>query len=100
MTAFGLSTAGAIPFVAVLGMTTMIFFGYLDCRYLREERLFRQLYNEARRGKVEAYSMDRRPYLDRCPWSSVLKSWAITGFYAPLMLVGSASLAWSIVQAV
>ncbi|THV42119.1 hypothetical protein [Glycomyces buryatensis] len=100
MTAFGLAAAGAIPLVSVLGLTAMAFFGFLDCRYLREERLFRELYNDARQGLVETYSMDRSAYLGRCRWPAVVRSWSITSFYVPLALVGGASLTWSLVQPV
>lgn len=98
VTAFGFSAAGSIPLISLLGLTAMVFFGFLDCRYLREERLFRHLYNDACRGLVETYSMDRSAYLKRCPWRTVMRSWSISGFYAPLAMVGSGSLTWSILQ--
>ncbi|SDL72952.1 hypothetical protein SAMN05216298_4941 [Glycomyces sambucus] len=95
MAAFGISAAGSVPLFSVLGLTSMGFFTYLDCRYLREERLFRCLYEDARRGLLQVYSMDRSAYLERCSWRSVFKSWSIVGFYAPSALVGAGSLVWS-----
>lgn len=95
MAAFGISAAGSVPLFSVLGLVAMGFFSYLDCRYLREERLFRCLYEDARKGLVGVYSMDRTAYLDECTWGSVLKSWSILGFYLPSALVGAGSLLWS-----
>ena len=95
MAAFGISAAGSVPLFSVLGLTSMGFFGYLDCRYLREEKLFRFLYEDARQGLLQVYSMDRSAYLGECSWGSVIKSWSIVGFYLPSALIGAGSLAWS-----
>lgn len=94
MAAFGFSATRAIPFVAVLGLITVCFFGVLDSYYLREERLFRELYNDARRGQIEVYSMDKNAYRGRCPQRKVVRSWSIAGFYGPLAVVGAIALVW------
>ena len=52
--AFGFSATEAVPFVAGLGIVVVFLFSLLDTYYLREERLFRFLYDEARSGKVES----------------------------------------------
>lgn len=94
MAAFGFSATRAVPFVAVLGLITVCFFAVLDSYYLREERLFRELYNDARKGQLEVYSMDKNAYRDRCLRRAVVRSWSIAGFYGPLALVGVIALVW------
>lgn len=94
--AFGFSATKAVPVVAGLGLTVVIFFGVLDSYYLREERLFRYLYDDARRGLVEVYSMNKNDYAGRCTRGCVFRSWSVCGFYGPLLLVGLAALVWSL----
>lgn len=95
MATFGYSATTAVPFVAVLGLIAVCFFGVLDAYYLREERLFRELYNDARRGWIEVYSMDKNAYKDRCPRGKVIRSWSVAGFYGPLAMVGTLALFWA-----
>ena len=98
MTAFGFSSTAGLPFISLLGLAAVYFFAALDCRYLREEQLFRELYDHARRGLAEVYSMDRSSYRKSVPWSRIIRSWSVTGFYAPLAIIGLGSLAWSLSQ--
>lgn len=93
--AFGFSTAKAVPVVAGLGLVVVVFFAILDSYYLREERLFRCLYDDARQGKVTVYSMNKNDYTSRCTRRTVIRSWSVFGFYGPLLLVGSVALIWS-----
>ena len=72
------------------------FLRILDSYYLREERLFRYLYDDARRGKVGVYSMNKNEYSSKCKRRSVICSWSVLGFYGPLLLVGLGALSWSI----
>ena len=74
----------------------VVFFGILDSYYLREERLFRYLYDDARRGLIEVYSMKKNDYRVRCTRRSVLCSWSVFGFYGPLLLVGLGALVWAV----
>jgi hypothetical protein len=94
--AFGFSTTRAAPAVAALGLVVVIFFGTLDSYYLREERLFRYLY-DARQGNIEVYSMNKNDYSVKCDRRSVVRSWSVLGFYGPLLLVGLGALTWSMV---
>lgn len=94
--AFGFATTKATPVVAGLGFVVVIFFGILDSYYLREERLFRCLYDDARQGKVVVYSMNKNDYSSQCKRWSVIRSWSVLGFYGPLLLVGLGALVWSI----
>jgi hypothetical protein len=83
--------------VGLLGALGVLLFGLLDARYLREERKFRALYDDARKGCSDAYDMNTRPYGQRrdssfsssCAWRSVLTSWSLWGFYGPLLLVAA-----------
>ena len=47
---FGFAAAKTVPAVAVLGMVVLVFFAWLDSYYLWEERKFRRLYDDARKG--------------------------------------------------
>lgn len=94
--AFGFSATKAVPVVAGLGLAVVIFFGILDSYYLREERLFRYLYDDARRGNVVVYSMNKNDYSSKRKGLSVIGSWSVLGFYGPLLLVGLGVLIWSI----
>lgn len=95
MAAYGYSATTAIPFVAMLGLIAACLFGVLDSYYLREERLFRELYNDARMGCIDVYSMDKNIYKNRCPRRAVIRSWSVAGFYGPLALVGALGLFWA-----
>ena len=96
--AFGFSATKAAPVVAGLGVVVVIFFGILDSYYLREERLFRYLYDDARKGNVEVYSMNKNDYSSRCKRGSVIRSWSLLGFYGPLLLVGLGMMVWAILR--
>jgi hypothetical protein len=96
--AFGFSATKAVPVLAGLGLMVVIFFGILDSYYLREERLFRYLYDDARQGNVEVYSMNKNDYSINCKRRSVIRSWSVLGFYGPLLLVGLGTLTWSILE--
>jgi len=94
--AFGFSATTAVPVVAGLGLVVVIFFGILDSYYLREERLFRYLYDDARQCKVGVYSMNKNEYSSKCKRRRVIGSWSVLGFYGPLLLVGLGALGSSI----
>lgn len=91
--------------VGLLGVGATVLFGTLDAHYLRQERAFRALYREAINGRVNLYEMNNRPYYDcpngdeddmreeNCRWQKVAGSWAIAGFYLPIVLVGLMILA-------
>lgn len=78
-------------------MVVLGFFAWLDSYYLWEERKFRSLYDDARRAKVEVYSMNKDAYAAACPRLAVIKSWAIVGFYGPLLAVGLLAVLWSFI---
>lgn len=99
MKGWALTTAGAVfTFaaqqktwgVATIGFLPILAFFGLDAYYLRQERLFRCLYDDVRRGNVEPFLMDHRPYVanDKCTWSSTLRSAPLCGFYGLLASAG------------
>lgn len=92
---FGFSASRAEPFVAALGIVVVAVFAVLDSYYLREERLFRCLYNSAREGGVKVYSMDKDAYAKCVTRREVICSWSVLGFYLPLALGGVAALLWA-----
>jgi hypothetical protein len=93
--AFGFSSTKAVPVVATLGLVAICFFGLLDSYYLREERLFRLLYDKARVGAIAVYSMNKDAYRGLCTKRQVVRSWSVAGFYGPLLLLGGLALLWA-----
>lgn len=87
--------------VAILGMTAVLSFGFLDAHYLRQERAFRALYRAAIDRRVPIYEMNNSVYYgksngddedereENCRWQRVLWSWSIAGFYLPILGVGA-----------
>lgn len=94
---FSYSLTKTAPAVSVVGLAAVVLFGMLDARYLREERRYRSLYEDARRGSVQVYDMRAGDYGDRtcdrfdprCAWRAVVKSWSLWGFYGPIASVGT-----------
>lgn len=78
------------PDYLFIGMLPVIGFWYLDAFYLRQERLFRKLYNDIA-GKEESeidFCMNTQPYIvdvDSCV--KVMFSRTLRMFYAGLILV-------------
>ena len=73
--------------LAIIGLVPLLCFWYLDAFFLRQERLFRYLYDDVRRPQstVETMSMDLRPYLALAPWPDVTVSRTLLLFYGPLV---------------
>ncbi len=99
--ALGYAVAKDASHVAWLAAFAVLMFGLLDARYLREERKFRCLYEDARQGRVELFDMRTKTYGDRkdpsydrgCRWWSVVRSWSQWSFYGPILLVAVLILA-------
>lgn len=87
---YGFAASQDEPSVAFLGLVLVGFLVMLDTRYLREEKLFRKLFEAARKMEVEVYSMNKSLYTgDKdCRLGSVVASWSVAGFWGPLALVG------------
>jgi hypothetical protein len=91
----GYAVAKDASHVAWLTIFSAVMFGLLDARYLREEKKFRCLYDDARYGNVELFDMYAHRYGDRkdsayskkTRWRSVIASWSVWLFYGPILLV-------------
>ncbi|MFC9795312.1 hypothetical protein ACFVJI_21970 [Streptomyces sp. NPDC127584] len=81
---------------AGLASLSILGFWLLDAYYLRQERIFRALYEAARQPgtSVELFSMDVRPYISAIRWLTVVKSQTLVNFYGVLSLVNLAVAAW------
>jgi hypothetical protein len=76
------------PGIAALALLPVIAFSVADANYLRVERQFRAVFN-----RVRTESWDAMPTFDinldsatKPSFSSVITSWSIVWFYAPLAL--------------
>jgi len=95
---FAVSISVASVWLVATALFPTVAFALLDARYLREERLFRRLYDAVRRDrdkdrheepdKVEAFSMDTQPYEKHVKeiWKIIL-SVSILPFYGSIALV-------------
>lgn len=66
-------------------------FGWLDYYYLRQERLFRELYNDVRKWKETDFSMATQKYgetVDKRRRFGIQLPNTLFWFYAPLLLAG------------
>ncbi|WP_329021507.1 hypothetical protein [Streptomyces sp. NBC_00690] len=81
--------------IAVVGLVPVLCFWFLDGYFLRQERLYRHLYDDARRpdSTVEMLSMNVGPYLLRTPWLPVTMSKTLTLFYGALVVADLAIVA-------
>ncbi|MDB5876460.1 MAG: hypothetical protein JWQ07_5902 [Ramlibacter sp.] len=86
--------------VAVVGVLAVCAFWYLDAFFLRQERLYRCVYEaviDPADDTVRPYSMVTTPFMsvDRNRWPAVITSRALLPFFVLLILTGSVSAAWS-----
>ncbi|RFS81967.1 hypothetical protein D0T12_30160 [Actinomadura spongiicola] len=91
---YGLAASGSNPWLALAATGLNVAFWWLDGYFLRQERLFRCLYNDARKpdSAVEPFSMDTRPYLGD-PYTAprkVTMSHTLLVFYGALLVTGVA----------
>ncbi|WP_431034943.1 hypothetical protein ACQYWQ_14145 [Streptomyces sp. P6-2-1] len=74
--------------IALSGIVPLLGFWYLDSYFLRQERLFRALYEEARTpdSTVEMLSMNVGPYLARVTLAKAAFSQTLVLFYGALLI--------------
>ncbi|MFB8217695.1 hypothetical protein [Streptomyces anulatus] len=89
---FGLLAKDLSWKVALTGFVPIIGFWLLDSYYLRQERLFRKLYDEVRvpQSTIEPFAMAVQIYHPTVPWFSVITSHTMRNFYGTLLLVNLA----------
>jgi hypothetical protein len=87
---FALSLSVTSAWLVAIALLPTVAFAILDAYYLRQERLFRALYNDARLNPdgVEAFSMDTSPYQSAVSGTAkILFSVSVGLFYIPVALV-------------
>ncbi len=86
--------------IATIGFLPAIAFWLLDAYFLRQERLFRCLYDDIRKADtcVGLFSMNTQPYKRRAGmgWRKVIFSYTLAIFYGMIVLVGIAVLIASV----
>ncbi|MGN7136938.1 hypothetical protein [Streptomyces pseudogriseolus] len=99
---FGVSANNPSWKIAAAGMIPIVGFWLLDSYFLRQERLFRKLYDDVRRPgvTVELFSMNVQPYHVAVPWKGVIRSHTMVNFYGTLALVDAAFTAGGILRSV
>ncbi|WP_460309049.1 HIT family protein [Actinocorallia aurea] len=86
---------------ALLGVLAVLIFAILDANYIKQERAFRNLYDEVAAGRsIPAFSLNpvlASPAGSRVgywpDWSDI-RSWAVAPVYGPLLLAGISIGAW------
>lgn len=86
--------------VAAVAVVPLFGFWILDSYYLRQERLFRALYEEVRipGTPVELFSMNTSPYRGSIKWKRVVVSHTMINFYGLLIAVMVATAIWWYIQ--
>jgi hypothetical protein len=90
---FALATKASEPRFLLVALVPAIFFWGLDAYYLRQERLFRQLYDAVRNldpedWKDSPFVMDTRPHAKDVPtWFRTCWSGTIAWLYGPMVLL-------------
>lgn len=86
--------------VAVTGFIPIAGFWLLDSYYLRQERLFRKLYDAVRlpESTVDPFSMNVSSYRSTVPWRVVIRSHTMRNFYGTLALVNAVFLVGGILK--
>ena len=82
--------------VSAVAVVPLFGFWILDSYYLRQERLFRALYEEVRQPgtSVELFSMNTYPYKSSIKWRKVVVSHTMVNFYGLLVAVMVAAAIW------
>ena len=76
--------------VALVSLLPVAAFWWLDAYFLRQERLFRCLYNDVRVAdrETEPFSMDVRPYRAEHTWIAAITSITLVILYSAILAVG------------
>lgn len=88
---FGFAIERSSPGLALLGFAPLVAFWFLDTYFLRQERLFRCLYDAVRSGaRVPPFSMDTSPHkaARSTRWHKTAFSLTLGVFYGTLAAAG------------
>jgi hypothetical protein len=85
--------------IAAVGLIPLLAFWFLDGYFLWQERLFRRLYDDARRPatRVEMLSMNVAAYRDQTTWVAAAFSQTLLLFYGALVLIDLAFIVAAVV---
>lgn len=99
---YGFSVNHLNPWIALTGVAPAAAFWWLDAYFLRAERLFRCLYDDARKPgtSVEVFSMNISGYRDdpNCTWRKIMFSPTLRIFYGTILILGMIIFAVSIIH--
>lgn len=92
----GFATKYSEPFYVLLTLIPSLFFWGLDGFYLRQEQLFRQLYDAVRETDEEDidFSMDTAPFQQKMGWFRITFSKTLIPFYFPTLLLSIVVFLW------
>lgn len=97
---YGFAASHLSPFIAAVGLLPTLGFWWLDAYFLRQERLFRCLYDDVRQPDtpVVLFSMHTRLYTSNplSRWPKVIFSITLVTFYGTLLAAGLGVLAYNI----
>lgn len=88
---YGFAVKGTSWQLAAIGLMPVVVFWGLDAYFLRQERLFRSLYDQVRRhsAAVEPFSMNTAACAAGVPsWARTLLSPTLASFYGPVLVIG------------
>ena len=88
---YGFAVKGTSWEVAATGLMPVLVFWGLDAYFLRQERLFRGLYDQVRRrnARVEPFAMNAAAYASGvASWRRTLVSRTLAPFYGAVFIVG------------
>ena len=88
---YGFAVKGTSWKVAAIGLMPVLIFWGLDAYFLRQERLFRGLYDQVRQRnpRIEPFSMNAAAYASGvASWGRTLVSRTLAPFYGPVFVIG------------
>ena len=88
---YGFAVKGTNWRVAAIGLMPVVVFWGLDAYFLRQERLFRSLYDQVRQrsSAIELFSMNAAAYaIEIASWWRTLFSRTLIPFYGPVFIIG------------
>ncbi len=88
---YGFAVKGTSWQVAATGLMPVLIFWGLDAYFLRQERLFRSLYDQVRQRnpRIEPFSMNAAAYTsEAASWGRTLASPTLAPFYGPVFIIG------------
>jgi hypothetical protein len=82
--------------IALAGLIPVTGFWLLDSYFLRQERLFRKLYNDVRKRDttVEVFDMNHTIHKEVTSWASTALSHTMLLFYGPLVVILLSLVVW------